>query len=243
MGLVISDEDFDVFFNEYKTRCSIQCAICLEHKISTKLKFFNVSTQLSQRCSHPICWECMQDGTLDSCQECGISLAPSKKQLAVHVCKCGQKQILYTTNRIVCSCSLSCCFECGKDTCEGCENSTWSRFCTLDGLAVRKEVCTPKNNAPNVQCACGQLLQKLSDCNELSHCDRKICFHCGEFTLPWETSLPQSHWDECSRWDPLPCQQGVCLDGYRECGIHQEEIREYAYQRKLAQEKKIRYTL
>jgi hypothetical protein len=242
MGLVLSDEDFDVFFHEYQTRCSVQCAICLEHKLSTNLKFFNVSPQVNQLCNHPICWECMQDGSMDSCQECGIALAPSKKKLAIHVCKCGLQQILMTTDRIVCSCSLSCCFECGQYCCDGCEKSTWSRFSTRDGLAVRQGGAVV-NNAPNVKCVCGQLLHKLSDCNELSHCDRKLCFHCGEFTLPWETMLPLSHWDECPRWDPLPCQVGGCLDGYKDCSIHRQEITEYENQRKLAQEKKIRRTL
>jgi len=243
MGTLISDEDYDSFFTEYTQRCSVQCAICLEHKISSHLQFFNVSPQVSQVCNHPICWECMQHGSIDSCKECGLSLVPSKKKLAVHVCKCGLQQLLTTTARIMCPCSLSCCFQCGKYSCDGCDQSTWSRFCTQDGLAVRQSCVTPTNHAPHVQCACGQLLQKLSDCNELSHCDRKICFHCGEFTLPWETCLPQSHWDECSRWDPLPCQQGRCIDGYKECGIHQQEIQEYALQRKLAQERKIRRTL
>jgi hypothetical protein len=235
MTMLLSDHDHDEFFKCYIERCSLECTVCLESKIYCNTSFFNVSKQISC-CS--ICTECQIASKSSTCLQCNTTLL--RPPIGIHVCKCGIEQYVYTLERIHCACGLHACFSCGTPGCDGCERSTWSRYHCKEGLAVResqvKDVRTP---SPYVQCACGQLLSKTSACNELTHCDRKICYYCGGFTLPWESAFPEEHWYECKRWDPLPCKEGDCLIGFMECGVHVEEIKEYTRERLITQERKM----
>jgi hypothetical protein len=61
-----------------------------------------------------------------------------------------------------------------------------------------------------VQCSsCRSPLEKKDACNSLDHCERTVCNVCGASSQPWEVGLPQSHWDECPRYDA----EGFALAG------------------------------
>ena len=93
---------------------------------------------------------------------------------------------------------------------------------------------------PVVHCHCSALLTKSTACNELRHCDGYTCNICGAQALPWEESLPASHWFEsvygqeshtlvhvekpqraCARWDldvaGVACSEGVCKTSASDC--------------------------
>lgn len=47
---------------------------------------------------------------------------------------------------------------------------------------------------------CTAVVDRVSACNELKHCDTAVCSHCGSIALPWETKLPEDHWKTCPRF-------------------------------------------
>lgn len=136
----------------------------------------------------------------------------------------------------------------------------WSRcFSGKDGMPLRRRQITrgmaqarleelaaakDKGGVFSACPTCGISLSKSSACNELHHCgSRKVCNMCACSTLPWEHTLPSTHWSTCPRWDTdmlLPafvCRENECY------GEHLGECRIPSHAHGIAQRDWLRLNL
>jgi len=85
----------------------------------------------------------------------------------------------------------------------------------------------------NMECpCCHALVQKSTECNEMSHCGRKWCYLCGEMCLQNETFMCDHFGDfDCPRYeevlfwkagmgcDMYECMEGGCYDDAYDCTV------------------------